>query len=59
MLAFFIVATVALFVLAGASGSGRGWFIEDRRRIDPVIRALRRVTDPLFRRAGMDLDTWR
>jgi hypothetical protein len=35
-------------------GSGR-WRIE-RRRIGPVIRSLRRVTDPLFRRVGMNLD---
>jgi len=42
MLAFFGVAMLALFVLAGACGSGRGWFI-DRRHIDSVIRALRRT----------------
>ena len=34
---------------------GRRWLIE-RRRIGPVLRALRRATDPLFRRAGVDLD---
>jgi hypothetical protein len=33
----------------------RRWLIE-RRRIGPVIRALRRVTDPLFRRSGISLD---
>jgi hypothetical protein len=33
----------------------RRWLIE-RRRIGPVIRALQRTTDPLFRRAGLDLD---
>ncbi len=33
----------------------RRWLIE-RRRISPVIQALRRTTDPLFRRAGMSLD---
>ena len=33
----------------------RRWLIE-RRRIGPLIRALRRTTDPLFRRAGIDLD---
>ena len=33
----------------------RRWLIE-RRRIGPVIRELRRTTDPLFRRAGLDLD---
>src|SRR5215472_10521331 len=42
MLAFFGVAMLALFVLAGACGSGRGWFI-DRRHIDSVIRTLRRT----------------
>jgi hypothetical protein len=34
---------------------GRRWLIE-RRRLGPLIRALRRATDPLFRRAGLDLD---
>ncbi len=33
----------------------RVWLIE-RRRIGPVIRTLRRDTDPLLRRAGLDLD---
>ncbi len=33
----------------------RRWLIE-RRRIGPVIRALRRETDPLFRHAGLSLD---
>ena len=33
----------------------RRWLIE-RYRIGPVLRALRRVTDPLFRQAGIDLD---
>jgi hypothetical protein len=33
----------------------RRWLIE-RRRIGPVIRELRRTTDPLFRRAGVNLD---
>ena len=33
----------------------RRWLIE-RRRIGPVLRELLRTTDPLFRRAGMDLD---
>jgi hypothetical protein len=28
----------------------------EHRRIGPVIRAQRRETDPLFRRAGMTLD---
>ena len=31
------------------------WLIE-RRRIGPVLRALRRTTDPLFRQAGVSLD---
>ena len=35
-------------------GSKR-WLIE-RRRIGPVIRALERATDPLFRQAGVVLD---
>jgi hypothetical protein len=33
----------------------RRWLVE-RRRMGPLIRNLRRVTDPLFRRAGIDLD---
>ena len=33
----------------------RRWLIV-RRRIGPVIRELRQSTDPLFRRAGIDLD---
>jgi hypothetical protein len=33
----------------------RRWLIEPRR-INPLIRDLRRATDPLFRRAGIDLD---
>jgi hypothetical protein len=33
----------------------RRWLIE-RRRINPLIRNLRRATDPLFRRAGINLD---
>jgi len=33
----------------------RRWLIE-RRRINPLVRNLRRATDPLFRQAGMDLD---
>jgi hypothetical protein len=27
-----------------------------QRRINPLIRELRRTTDPLFRQAGIDLD---
>jgi len=34
---------------------GRRWLIM-RRRIGPVIRELRRSTDPWFRQAGMELD---
>jgi hypothetical protein len=34
---------------------GRRW-LSIRRRVSPLIRELRRMTDPLFRRAGMDLD---
>jgi len=33
----------------------RRWLIE-LRRMGPLIRDLRRATDPLFRRAGMNLD---
>jgi hypothetical protein len=33
----------------------RRWLV-DRRRIGPVMRALEAATDPLFRRAGLDLD---
>ena len=33
----------------------RRWLIE-RRRIGPVIRALRRAADPLFRKSGISLD---
>ena len=33
----------------------RRWLIE-RRRLNPLVRGLRRATDPLFRRVGMDLD---
>ena len=35
-------------------GSKR-WLVQ-RRRIGPVIRALEKATDPLFRQAGMALD---
>jgi hypothetical protein len=34
---------------------GRRWLIE-RKRMGPLIRNLRSVTDPLFRHAGIDLD---
>jgi hypothetical protein len=33
----------------------RRWLVE-RRRMGPLIRNLRRSTDPLLRRAGIDLD---
>jgi hypothetical protein len=33
----------------------RRWLIE-RHRINPLIRNLRRATDPLFRQAGISLD---
>jgi hypothetical protein len=33
----------------------RRWLIE-RRRMGPLVRELRRATDPLFRRAGISLD---
>jgi hypothetical protein len=51
----FVGAIVGLFVIAGACGSGRGWFLE-QHRIDKVIRLLRRRTDPLLRRAIPTLD---
>ena len=35
--------------------SSRRWLIE-RWRVGPLIRNLRRDTDPLFRQAGMNLD---
>ena len=35
-------------------GSQR-WLVE-RRRMGPLIRNLHRVTDPLFRQAGIDLN---
>ncbi len=34
---------------------GRHWLVE-RRRLGPLVRELRRVTDPLFRQAGLNLD---
>jgi hypothetical protein len=34
---------------------GRRWLIV-RNRVGPLIRNLRRATDPLFRQAGIDLD---
>lgn len=33
----------------------RRWLVHPRR-LGPLQRALRRTTDPLFRRAGIDLD---
>ena len=40
----------------GAFGSpGWRWLVE-RLRINPVIRAMQRRTDPLFRRPGISLD---
>ena len=33
----------------------RRWLIE-RRRLGPLVRALRQATDPLFRHVGIDLD---
>ena len=33
----------------------RRWLIL-RRRVGPLVRELRRATDPLFRSAGMNLD---
>jgi len=34
---------------------GKRWLIEPRR-MKPLVRNLRRATDPLFRRAGIDLE---
>ena len=47
----------ALMRRAGAEWDpgGRRWLIE-QRRIGPVLRMLWRAADPLFRRAGIDLD---
>jgi hypothetical protein len=47
----------ALFRRAGGAWEpgSRRWLIE-RRRIGPVVRALRTITDPLFRRSGISLD---
>jgi hypothetical protein len=46
-------------LMGGAGGlwepGSRQWLLEPRR-IGPVIRELRRDTDPLFRRVGLDLD---
>lgn len=46
-----------LFQRAGATWDpgARRWLLE-RRRLGPVVRALRQNTDPLFRHAGLDLD---
>ena len=33
----------------------RRWLIS-RHRVGPLVRELRRATDPLFRRVGIDLD---
>jgi hypothetical protein len=35
--------------------ASRRWLVEPRR-LGPLVRALRRATDPLFRHAGLDLD---
>jgi hypothetical protein len=47
----------AIFRRAGGvwEPGSRRWLIE-RRRIGPVIRALRSATDPLFRKSGLSLD---
>jgi hypothetical protein len=36
----------------------RHWLME-RRRVGPLVRNLRRATDPLFQQAGIDLDEGR
>ena len=38
-----------------AGGGSRRWLIH-RWRINPLLRELRRSTDPLLRHAGIDLD---
>jgi hypothetical protein len=39
-----------------STSRGHRWLIE-RRRVGPLVRELRRATDPLlFRQAGIDLD---
>jgi hypothetical protein len=40
----------------GVWDPGGGRWIVDPRRIGPVIRELRRTTDPLFGQAGIDLN---
>jgi len=40
----------------GTWDSGKRCWLVEQRRIGPVLRALRRSTDALFRRAGVDLD---
>lgn len=47
----------AVFRRAGGTWDpgARRWLLE-RRRLGPVLRTLRRVTDPLFRHAGLPLD---
>jgi hypothetical protein len=37
------------------AGARRVWLVE-RRRVGPMMRALERTTDPLFRNAGLSLD---
>jgi hypothetical protein len=41
---------------APAGAAGHGVWLVERRRIGPVMRALERTTDPLFRYAGLSLD---
>ena len=36
----------------------RSAMTEEPKRMGPLIRNLRRNTDPLFRRAGISLDGW-
>lgn len=35
--------------------ASRRWLVEPRR-VGPLVRALRRITDPLLRHGGLDLD---
>ena len=45
-----------IILRAGGLGAWQPPLVVERRRIGPVIRALQRTTDPLFRHAGMTLD---
>jgi hypothetical protein len=40
-------------------GAGQPALVIERQQIGPVLRELRRVTDPLFRQAGIKVDETR